>query len=775
MFKSLFKRAKLWPVSLRLRRGGLSAIYGLAGAFIIAAGWNWYHLKHRPYGRFALMTLFVWAAVYAGYRIFKWLYGFLIVKLNRHVFWQKDLDKFFDSLFFICSLFFLIFFSRDELLSVVITLLLLRLLFWKTQTYLSGHPNAAPWKAVNKTIFTLIFFLFTLFSVWQYAAFRLSNFDAYLKVYNIVFFRSWAMTMFWISGFIIATLIYWKIKNRWRYLFLVLWDTLFLFTVFLWHINIGIMYFSGLYLSPMMLGLVNGSSGVVLNWLTAVVIMGGLITFVIFGLVFRQVLRAYKQSSLRQWVYYSAVLIAMALFSIFGLSSFKNAPEYVVVRSFYQFFRGSDAKIELSPIVKEKLQRFGLYYHPEDFYLARKDKVFSSLPGEASTKSGDKKLLPDKFADSKPNIIIIFLESFSARLTSVYNQNFAGLTPGFQQMADDAHTTVFKKYYNASTPTITGIISQLCSFLPPAGYTDTEVNRQLQRLRLLCLPKILKESGGYKSATYITAVDKKFENKNSIFSSMDTENIYGADELRSIISGEPLSWGYSDHQTFPAMWQIAQKEPEPFLLMYSTVDTHAPFNIAKDMVPYKDGKNNVLNSFHTADDAFAKFWDEFKLSKYYNNTIVIAVADHAAFPGADIKKLFPQEADKLSFYDPNLFMMYIPDSKLPKEVNTLSSGVDVTPTLLQILNINVPNTFEGHSIFDDRNKYPNLLGMHEFGLYINQTVGSARDIRYEVPSDINCGPEDFSSDTSTPLTLCEYLDFYKWKRQMFEQGRFWQE
>ncbi len=99
--------------------------------------------------------------------------------------------------------------------------------------------------------------------------------------------------------------------------------------------------------------------------------------------------------------------------------------------------------------------------------------------------------------------------------------------------------------------------------------------------------------------------------------------------------------------------------------------------------------------------------------------------------------------------------------------------MDLTPTILQMLKINVANTFEGHSIFDDREQYPNLLGMHEFGLYINQLdENGKRTVDYTVPNDLDCD-KNISINTSSPLTLCEFLDFYQWKRQMFEQGRSW--
>ncbi|MBI2037358.1 MAG: sulfatase-like hydrolase/transferase [Candidatus Magasanikbacteria bacterium] len=777
----MFARLKIW----------WSKIQTLAAAFIISAGWNWYHTPYRPHSRFVFISIATWAAVFIGYQVFKWLYHFFTAKFNRHIFWQKEFSRFLDSLFFLFSLFFLIFFSRYQLLSIFSFLFLMSLFFYKTQTYLSHHPGAREWKLVNRNIFTVVFFLFTLFSVFQYTAYRFANFDSYLKFHNIVLFRAWAMTMFWVLGFVVATLIYWKIKTPFlRYAALGLWAIFFIFLLVFWSINIGIMYFTGLYFSPLMLAVAGGAPGLAFNWITIIVVAGNLSALIIFSLIFYQVIKSFQTSAFRQWVYYSLALIAIALFSLFGLSSFQNTPEYTIARNFYNYFLVDKTEVKLSPAIKEKMERFGLFYNIDEFYLAHKDKVFTA----------NKTFLPEKFNTTKPNVIIIFFESFSSRLTSVYNKNLTGLTPGLEQMANDSSTVIFKNYFNASTPTINGIIAQMCSFLPPTGYTEVEDNKNLQRLRLLCLPTILKNNG-YKSATYITAVPKEFENKNAIFKSMDMDGIYGQEELKKIITGEPLSWGYSDHQLYPAMWKMLnEKNQEPFLMMLSTVDTHAPFNLAKDMVLYKDGKNDVLNSYHTADDAFGRFWQEFKQSPHYSNTIVVAVADHAVFPGRDIKDLFPADAKSLSFYDENMLMIYLPgitttvipatagiqatnnlisnqvgndkNKTMPKEVNLFSSSIDITPTILQILNINTANGFEGHSLFDDKNKYQNILGMHEYGLYINQEVGGSRNISYEIPSELRCGKEEGIA-ASTSLTLCEYLGFYRWKRQMFEQGRFW--
>lgn len=747
---------------------GWGEVQAIIASFIISAGWNWYHTPYRPHSRFVFISIATWLAVLAGYHIGKHIYGFLVRRFNRHAFWRENFFQSLDGLFFHLSLFFLVFFCRNQIAGVVLFFLALALLFRKTQQYLSGHPHAAWWKRVNMHMFTLVTFLFSFLIIVQYIAFRTANFDAYLKFHNIILFRAWAMSMFFMLGFSISTLLFALCKKPWRYFAVAIWVLLFFSLVLLWCVNIAIMYFTGLYFNPLMIEVARGSSSVIFNWLSLVLGCAALLVIVGFGVLTRRIFSTVHTDSFRQWVYYCLLIIPIALGSLFGLSSFKNTPEYVIVRNFIAYARHTNKTAEIDPVILQKLERFGLSYNTSTFAVARKDVIFSS----------------DQNAKTiTPNIIIVFFESFSSDLTSVYNKAFPNLTPYLEDMANNSTTFEFTNFFNASTPTINGIIAQLCSFLPPTGYSEIEENKNLQRLRLLCLPDILKQHG--YATSYITAVKKEFENKNSIFKSMDTDYIYGQDELASVISGEPLSWGYSDHQLFPAMWKLVQQQKkEPFLMMLSTVDTHPPFDLARDMVKYGDGKNNVLNSYHTADDAFGIWWQQFTQSQYASNTIVIAVADHATFPGAEIKKLLPNRAGDLSFYDRNLFLMYIPPAFLSqiaplqsmenRKIDTYASSIDVAPTVLHLLGVNATTSFEGHSIFAQRKQFPNVLGMHEYGLYINQETKSGRAVSYQIPSELSCDSNHGILTSSTPLTLCEYMQFYAWKRKMFEEGRFWE-
>lgn len=746
----------------------LPAVFTIAGSLIISFSWIWYHYYYRRHDVkiFVLSIVGAAIAVWIGFYLLRFLFTFLTKKFNRDAFWYTKFVTSFPTLFFNFALLFVVFLIKNELLSLLYTAGVLALLFKQLDRLLGYHPNFSAWQKVNRSLFLLFFFFFLLNSIWQFLAYKYYILNINNKYFNIVLFRTITVTMVWLGGFAIAALIYLRTKKPWRWILISGWFALFLFSLFIWTVNIGVLYFSGLYFSPLVLSHAEGGLGVLKTGLVFWLITMFILSTIGFVLLFRRMIKANNAETKHCWSYYYTIIIGLTIGALVVFSSFKTTPEYLMAQSFIEHYKGYDKEVVLPQYILEKLKKFGLNYNPEQFSVAHKEQAFAT----SSTR-----LLPEQFDNKKPNVIIFFLESFSARLTDVYNPKFSDVTPNFDSFVADPDTTIFKNYYNSSFPTITGIMAQLCSYYPPTGHTEIATEKRFQTHHLLCLPKVLREKGGYNSAIYATAVDKDFANKDSIFGQMGIDKVYGKDELGKMITGEPLGWGYTDHQIFPLLLPLArEKLKEPFLLSYSSIDTHIPFTLSTDMPSYQDNSNAVLQSFHSTDDAFGKFWEEFKKSEYYNNTIVITVADHSVFASAYRSTYFPNISEQHNEFDEQFFLVHIPNNVLPKEVNTLSTSVDFTPTLLQMLNINTDNSFEGHSIFDDRDQYPELIGMYERALYINQSnKDGSREIDYGVLGDINCTDADYNTSTSSPLTICELNQFYKWKRKMVEEGRFW--
>ncbi|MDO8509672.1 MAG: LTA synthase family protein [bacterium] len=689
-----------------------------------------------------------------------------LIQTKRDPFWLTT-KKYWDKILVVSALPFVALFFRSEWLSITYILITFLAIFIFINKIFSKHPNNPYWTKIHQTFFLFMYSILIANTAIQYFIHRYNILDS-AKSYNLIIGRAFSISAFWLIIFGLTDWWHLKKNNRSSQTAKLLIFILFISAIILLATNIGVVYFSGLNINPSIIGQIKGAGELAISKENLIILIASLIAILIFSYIQIRTNKMKKEVPTKTWHYYNFFILVFAFLALlFSYQTFITTPEANIIRSFYRYYISSSETTTLSPIIIEKLKRFGLNYDINQPAIAHQNTAFTAT----STN-----YLPTKFKTTPPNVVIVFLESFSARLSSVYNPLRPNTTPGLEKMASHKNTTVVKNYYNASTPTITGLLAQLCSFLPPTGHQEIEKEKKLKNHRLLCLPKILRAVGGYKYSAYITAVEKDFANKDTIFASMGADEVMGTEELAQYIPGEPLSWGYSDHQTFNFLWDWMQTSTQPFMLMHSTVDTHPPFTKAKDKTPYGNGKSDVLNMVHTTDDAFLQFWNKFITSEFAKNTIIITVADHAIFPAALGPGHFPEVPSTQNFYDRTAFLIYYPDSLLPRKIENYSASIDLAPTVLQMLNINTPNSFEGHSIFSDRASYPNLLGMHELGLYINEAgPNNTRLEKYNTPGNLLCTEKDYTTDSKTPLTLCEFLSYYRWKRYMFEQGRFWEQ
>lgn len=728
----------------------------IAGAaFIMSSAWHWVQMMHKPrmwiLGKilpvagelFIILALIYIIALLLAYRKNLALYQSIKFRAPQAL--------------FVFSFIFLSVFGKAEwqcLLGFLVFSSFVVYYFW---TLLHSRILIRAW--------LYFVFFFCLIGVIQYFTHYYYILDLNFKFTKAIpLLRAVAVSVFWLSA-VVSAFYFGKKSHKLSITILVLLAIFWFLYIFSSGVNVGVLRGSGLFFSPTALQHIEGASSVIFTFFNVVIFVTVLLVSGLFVFLIKKL--PFNSSTLSKKLIIGLWLIVV----FFWIITIKvvSIPGLQVAKVFYQHYWGEEKNIVLSPEILTKLKnQFGLTYNPEAFYVGKRDKIFSTPA----------KLLPAKFIAQKPNIMIFYLESFSSKLSDVYNSAWQNkLTPGLDDFAANPHTTIFKKYYNSSTPTVTGLLSLMCSFLPPTGHEEIANNNRFIRFYLSCLPDILNKEADYKTISYITAVNKNYAHKDSLFENAGVKEVYGTAELQPIIKENTMAWGFSDHQMLRVLPEFMQKAKSPWLIMLSTVDSHQPYNIAKDVVQFADGASNVLNAFHTTDDAFGKFWQWFKISEFATNTILITVADHAAFPTAyrNIPEYKEQERQgQITYYDENVFMMYVPDGKLPKVVDKYSSELDVTPTILHLLNINVPNTFDGYSIFEDRVKYPNLLGMHELGLYINQVDAKGkRQELYQLPANLaeTCEPEDKS--IGKELTLCEYYQFYVWKRQMLEQGRLW--
>jgi arylsulfatase A-like enzyme len=110
---------------------------------------------------------------------------------------------------------------------------------------------------------------------------------------------------------------------------------------------------------------------------------------------------------------------------------------------------------------------------------------------------------------------------------------------------------------------------------------------------------------------------------------------------------------------------------------------------------------NYANSVHLADRSLGEFFRQLQARPYLANSLIVLVGDHS-FPTTD--RGYPNYAlDDFSEEGARtvLLILWRPERLSPRRIgHSAHSQVDIAPSLLDLLHLNVPNHFIGTSIFD---------------------------------------------------------------------------
>jgi phosphoglycerol transferase MdoB-like AlkP superfamily enzyme len=302
------------------------------------------------------------------------------------------------------------------------------------------------------------------------------------------------------------------------------------------------------------------------------------------------------------------------------------------------------------------------------------------------------------------NIIIVFVESLSEFFLRDDIHGVRGLTPNIKEM--QRHSYSFTNMYNSAYPTIKGLIAALGSsiYLMDESIGGTRIRIPC---RFLFLSDILR-SLNY-TTTHIQAGSERFIGMKAFFEGKEGyDNFYGSESI-ALKNIESLERGFGVNDTiffnYVIDWLEQYRSPRPFLLTVQTVDMHPPFKVT-DRNP-NAGDSDLLNSIYSTDKAFGRFWSYFMKSKYRNNTLVILTADHAMGNNKDFVAFTNKFRDRVNpFFDLIPCFIYFPGGAWAGMKNgTPCYNLDIVPTLLDMMNLDLPNPFMGLSIFSERPYY----------------------------------------------------------------------
>ena len=265
-----------------------------------------------------------------------------------------------------------------------------------------------------------------------------------------------------------------------------------------------------------------------------------------------------------------------------------------------------------------------------------------------------------------PNIIIILLEGCGGVFTEIGGRT--DITPNLNKLTKEG--IYFTKCYGNSWRTDRGTVCALSGY--PSFPTMSVMKIPSKSRSLPNIASTLQKERGYKTS-YLYGGDINFTNMRSYLISGGFENLtwmkdYSADEQKT------AQWGVRDDITFKTLYQMATDAEQPFLIGYSTLSSHVPWD-----VPIHHFDDEVINSFYYLDQCIGDFINNFRKSKAWKNTLIVMLPDHG-IPHNGI-----DESSSLMNHIP---MIWVGGAvKEPRQIDKVCNQTDLPATLLGQLGI----------------------------------------------------------------------------------------
>jgi len=302
----------------------------------------------------------------------------------------------------------------------------------------------------------------------------------------------------------------------------------------------------------------------------------------------------------------------------------------------------------------------------------------------------------------KMNVVIFILESFSKEYCE-YLGGIGGFTPNLDSLLEES--LVFPnafangtQSYEAMPAIIAGIPSLMDRPYSGSNYTQNSIES---------LPELLRRQG------YFTSFFHGGNNGTMGFSNFariaGIEKYLGRDEYNNDADYDGY-WGIWDEPYLKYFAGEISRFPQPFFSAVFTLSSHHPYNIPEKYKDrFKDSTLPILKSIGYADFALGEFFRTAVLMPWFENTLFIFTADHAA---QALQSTYNSPAGMLAI---PLAFYRSGDPMLKGIDSTVCQQIDIMPTVLDYLQY--PENFFafGESVIDK--KLPHRCISYVNGIY----------------------------------------------------------
>ena len=310
-----------------------------------------------------------------------------------------------------------------------------------------------------------------------------------------------------------------------------------------------------------------------------------------------------------------------------------------------------------------------------------------------------------------PNIIVILLEGCGSVFTEVGGRK--DVMPHLNALLHEG--VYFANCYGNTWRTDRGTV---CVWSGYPSFPTMSVMKMPSKSRSLPnIAKTLQETRGYHTY-YLYGGDINFTNMRSYlvsggFNTLRSMEDFTADEQKS------ARWGVRDDITFKTLYDMAASAPAPFLIGFSTLSSHQPWD-----VPVRQFDDEKLNAFYYLDQCIGDFIHQLRQSALWQNTLVVMLPDH----GITFEKL--TEADPLKNQIP---MLWVGGAvKAPKRIEQVCNQTDLPATLLGQLGVNHEAYTFSRDVLSKTYTQPFAINTYDDGFSLYDSVSF---VNYDLLSD----------------------------------------
>ena len=329
-----------------------------------------------------------------------------------------------------------------------------------------------------------------------------------------------------------------------------------------------------------------------------------------------------------------------------------------------------------------------------------------------------KRFIKNDGAESRPNIIMVTLESFSASFMKHFGAT-QSITPVLDSLAEEG--IFFTQMFATGTRTVRSMEALSLAIPPTPG---NSIVRRQENDSLLTVGNIFKQKGYKRSFFY--GGDGYFDNMNKYFGSNGFDiydrprnNIIGEqyDGIRTAIPDSDVTfenaWGICDEDIYNAVIEDADKkfrQKESFYDFVMTTSNHRPYTYPanKISIPSGTGRDGAVAY---SDFAIGEFLKKIKNKPWFSNTIIIFVADHCASSAGK------NEIEVENYHIPCIVLT---GNNQPQKIDKMCSQIDLYPTLFSMMGWKYESNLFGENVLENDYQPRALLGTYQKLAYLKQ-------------------------------------------------------